>query len=209
MKHFNQTTVKGVLHEFTRKTSEKKNGKRRFLELVVNCPHPQYGNVRVFGRLWGDEKVKSFMESFRNGDSIKLVGNMAQYRDKSDEVKTNFSFFSFEPWDPSSDKHPHKRATFIFQGEAVSFDDSGREARLSIKVRLENDSFQKEDVFELSAGKACDAFTAPEPGNLVRVKGRIIQDEDEYGDIVIPSRPVIEELAPAGKGKGDAGNASR
>ena len=209
MKHFNQAIVKGVLYEYTKKSAEKGGQKRRFLELVVTCPHPQYGNVRVFGRLWG-KKVDDFMKSSKNGDLLKLSGNLAQYKDRKEETKTNFSCFSFEAWKPEEDKHPHKRATFILVGEVISYDDGGTEPYLTLKVKLEGENFLKEETFELSVpGSVCDAFSAPEPGSLVRVKGRIIQDEDDFGDVVVPSRPVIKELEFLNKkGVAGAGNAS-
>lgn len=204
-KHFNQAIIWGQIHEFTRKTTD---NNKFYIEMSVKCPFPKYGNVRVFVRLWGEEKVEDFMKAFKPGDLVRLQGAFSQYRDKDGKAQTNFTAYKAEAWDPANDKHQHKRAVFVLLGEVNAYEALAEGGRLFLKVKIENDDenkkYDREDVFEMFVpeGTSLD-FAAEYPtGSLVRVKGVISQEEDEFGDILIPSRPVVVELARAGKEEG-------
>ena len=189
MKHFNGANVWGVLHEFTKKTTE--NGKA-YIEVSVNCPNAKYGNVRVFGRLWGGDKAELFIKSFSPGQKVKLQGNLAQYKGKKDRTCTNFNFYAAEAWDPESDQHKTNRATFILVGEVTSFEDGKDEGRLLISVKREGAA---EEVFEVFIPtQALLDFAYPVIGKLYRVKGVMAQEADEFGDVVKYSRPVVVEM---------------
>lgn len=200
-KHFNQAIIWGQIHEFKRKTSEPNN--KYFIELSVKCPFPKYGNVRVFGRIWGEELVEEFMKAFKPGDLVRLQGAFSQYKDKDGNAQTNFSFYRADAWDPANDKHTHKRATFRLLGEVNAYESLAEGGRLFLTVKLENENskYDREDIFEIFVpeGVSLD-FGAEYPAStLVRVKGVISQEEDEFGDVTVPSRPVIVEMNRAGK----------
>lgn len=193
MKHFNGANVWGVLHEFAKKTTE--NGKA-YIEVSVNCPHPKYGNVRVFGRLWGEDKAELFAKSFMPGQKVNLKGNLAQYKNKKERTCTNFNFYIVEPWDSESDRHKSSRATFILVGEVTRFEDGKDEGRLVVAVRREGASEESFEVF-IPAQTLLD-ISYPEPGKLYRVKGVMAQEEDEFGDVVRYSRPVVAGMEKKG-----------
>lgn len=186
MKHFNGANVWGVIHEFAKKTTEK--GKA-YIEISVNCPNAKYGNVRVFGRLWGEEKAELFIKAFRPGQKVKLKGNLAQYKGKKERTCTNFNFYGVEEWNPESDQHKASRATFIIVGEVTAFEDGKDESRLLMAVKRED---ADEEVFEVFIpAQALLDFAYPGTGKLYRVKGVMAQEEDEFGDVVKYSRPVV------------------
>lgn len=192
-KHFNRAHVWGEVREFTKKTTEK--GGKPFIEVVMDCRYPAYGNVRAFGRLWGEKGYKAWMDAVRPGSLVKLTGGMSQYGEPG-AVKTNFNFYSFEPWDPEKDNHKHRRAVFILLGEVVDYEDLV-EAKLTLKLRNEEEGREaKEALFELIVGPGAENKDGVvlEPGALVRVKGHLLQEEDEFGDIVKPCRPVVVEV---------------
>ena len=63
MSHFNQGNVWGtVIKTKEGKTKEKKTP---FLDLEIDCGNPEYGKVKAYGRLWGKEKIASFLEAYK------------------------------------------------------------------------------------------------------------------------------------------------
>ena len=57
MKHFNAGNVWGRVAEIKDETSTKKTP---YLQILIEAPSEEYGNVKVYGRLWGKEKITAF-----------------------------------------------------------------------------------------------------------------------------------------------------
>lgn len=194
MKHFNQAHIYGALQKVEEKKTEGNN--KPYIELTVNC-HGPYGRVLVFGRLWGKAAAKSFKSSFREGSLVHLTGALAQYEGRNKEVKSNFSFYRIEGWDPYSCQHMHRRATFILVGDVVGYKEFDTEGRLSLKVVTEHEGQAAEEkTFEIMVplDLSLDFLSEYSKGSTVRVKGRIRQEEDDAGDVTVYARPLLFEI---------------
>lgn len=204
MNHFNRAFVFGVIEEIKEEDTQ---NKKPYLSLTVNCSYARHGNVKAFGRLWGKDAVAGFKKQFKKGSSVRLTGVLTQYEGKNNAVKTSFNFYKADPWDPAADQHSFRRATFILVGSVVSFQEGGPEAHLRLKVRTETKGQDKaeEHLFHLSvpADLSLD-FTAEFPdGADVRIKGRLAQTEDEFGDVIIYTRPLVSEVSRAKEKAGE------
>ena len=60
MKFYNGATIWGKLDKFSRETTA--TGKA-YIEIFVHCQHVQYGNVRILGRIWGQDAVDEFNDN--------------------------------------------------------------------------------------------------------------------------------------------------
>lgn len=183
MKHYNGANVWGRLREFTRKTT---SGGKHYVDVIIDCASGKYGNVHAFGRLWGEAAVDRFMEAFRPGARVCMRGNLAQYTGKKDALRTNFNFYKAEAWDPAGSKHTHRRATFVIVGAVLSFEDLGDEGRLRVSVAREKREAE-EFVLYTSSRLTFDI----EEGGLYLLKGCLAQEDDEWGQVVKPARPVV------------------
>lgn len=199
MKHFNRANIWGQLTSVEEKTTE--GGGKPYIEIQVNCQHPRYGAVIAFGRLWGANNCEEFRASgIKTGETVSLTGVLAQYKGRNDATRTNFSFFRLARWNPAESKHSFKRATFILLGEVTAYEEAVGHAKIFLKVRQEPEGYDaREDVFELHVppGLVLDPLIQAHPGALVRVKGELEQEEDEYGDVTTHARPVIRSLEAA------------
>ncbi len=189
MKHFNAAHIWGVVRDL--KKLKSKNGKP-YLELQVDCPSARYGQVRVYCRMWKEEKVDEFIQLCKPTNEVKLSGVLSQYNGRDGNVKTNFTIFAAEPWNPEQSRHRHKRAVFILLGELMDIADEGQETILTMRLKREN---VDEEVFYLyMSDETLLNYGRPEPGRTYRLKGAMCQEEDQWGEALGPLRPVVEEL---------------
>lgn len=203
MSHFNRAVVFGFIDDI--KDDDK--CKQPNLSLTINCAYSKHGNVKAFGRLWGKDAVASFKKSFTKGRHVRMTGVLTQYTGKDNAVKTSFNFFKAEPWEPTQDQHSFKRATFILVGEVVSYQDGEDEGVLQLRVCLQAKGQDKADehVLQLIVPSSLSLdFIAEFPeGANVRIKGRLAQTEDEYGDVVKYTRPLVNEVSFAKEKAGE------
>ncbi len=189
MKHFNAAHIWGVVRDL--KKLKSKNGKP-YLELQVDCPSARYGPVRAFCRMWQVEKVDEFVRLCKPTNEVKLSGVLSQYNGRDGNVKTNFTIFSAEPWNPEQSRHRHKRAVFILLGEIIDVADEEQETVLT--VRLKREGVDEERFCLYLSDETLISYGRPEVGRIYRLKGAMVQEEDQWGETRGPLKPVVEEL---------------
>ena len=191
MKHYNGCTIWGILDKYEEKETE--TGKP-FLEVFVNCQHHQYGNVRVLGRVWGKDNMLQFTEMFRRGSEIRLEGNMQQYTGRNGQVKTTFNFYKFN-YGPLKEQ----KAAFRLTGIVQEPETQDAASMLKLLVRQENEGYAPKDeiftvIISTEASLSLNGSNDPGLGDLVRVKGYLQVEEDEFGDTKGPQMPVAKNM---------------
>ena len=211
MKYYCGATVWGTLDKFTQKTTE--NGKS-YIEFFIHCPHVQLGNVKILGRLWGEDTVSEFMEDVRIGKikkniELRLEGSFQQYSGRGNEARTSFNFYRYG-FGPLKEK----KAAFRLVGEVVSFGadagaDVGTRRTVSLpqsndfhplRVRIiqeQKEDFEpKEEIFEVYVPNVIllEIPGSPMPGQAVRLKGYLENPEDEFCDSSGIQKPVVNAL---------------
>ena len=196
MIHYNAAHIWGTIHDIENKETE--NNKKPYLEVQVNCPSSKYGNIRAFCRVWGEQRVNSILKHFSVGDRINARGMVSQYVGRHKVIKTNFTIFDIFFWNPAEDKHKDARSAFILSGECDAFEAATGDTpgRLSIRVvRTDEDETKvlsdETFVVEFPKHMAIDLGGEPAVGSTYRVKGSLQQEEDEFGELTVPSRPVV------------------
>ncbi len=186
MNHFNIANIWGILDDYKQKTTD--NGKP-FLEVFISCSHAEYGNVRILGWIWGKSQVGKFTSRFKRGDEVRLGGNMQQYEGRGGAVRSTFNLYKFNPG-PIKER----KAAFIMAGEVVSLKDEA--LKILIAQKNNNGSIKNKERFEVKVPKdiLLDCEASPEAGKLVKLKGYIIQEEDEFGGTIGPQCPVVKKL---------------
>ncbi len=185
MKHYNGATIWGVLEKY--KIDQTENGKT-FVEIYVHCQHPSYGNVRILGRIWDGDLIETLKTRYKKDDEIRLEGSLQQYKGRNDVIRTSFNFYRIQPG-PLKEK----KAAFRLVGEVQSYQDS----ILKILVRQESEGYApKEEVFEVFVPLivSLEMKNDPEAGKLIRVKGYMQVEEDEFGDAIGQQKPVVKQL---------------
>lgn len=183
MSDFNGGNVWGRVVSVKRERSKKKSP---YLAVLVDCSGPR-GNVRVYGRLWGEDRIESFLSQFKADASalVRFRGFFGQYK-KGDDVLSNYTFFN---WEPSAGQEP--RAAFVLSGSVVDFDVFEGLLRVRVIRPAKNGYPEVDEVFEVFApGFECEA------GQRVEVKGCLQQGEgeDDFGVATGPVRPVVSVL---------------
>lgn len=196
-KHFNKAIVFGSVLA-TPEIKYNQNGKP-FTSFQLQCPNDLHGNVRPYGKIWGD-RAENFVEEISAGDKIRLDGNLQQYTKTSEEgpeeVMSNFTFFS---WRPCTEKEAKElRAVFVLVGEVVAIDTVKEEETeylaVSVSIYREptEDREEREEIYLLYAelGKGIPVLL---PGVTVNISGVMEQAENYFGQGG-KMRPVIKEL---------------
>ncbi|MCK4786240.1 MAG: hypothetical protein KAV87_20955 [Desulfobacteraceae bacterium] len=168
------------------KMTKKKSGGKKYLSIKIGCPNRIYGNVRMFLNVWNEDKAIEVEEKFNERDFVNIRGFMGQYSGRHDTTKTSVSAFKIEPWDPEDDQHSKNRMTFVLVGRVVSFRDGRTEGQAEISI----DDKQ-------SPLKVCipqDLAIDIKEGGFFRIKGAMMIEEDDHGDLVKPLRPVAEKV---------------
>lgn len=184
IKHYNGAIVMGIVSKVT---EEKTKEKKPYLELLVDCPNPVHGNVRVLGRVWG-KFVEQFKASFKQGSMARLQGTIQQYDDKNGNRRASFNFFQFSPGPLKEMK-----AVFILTGKVEKYQDD----TLTVKV-VQNDGNGKitseEDIEVYVPGEVLLTTGEPESGQTVKVKGYLVQKENEFGEAEGVMRAEVKEM---------------
>ncbi len=183
MGHFNAGNVWGkVIKAKEGKTKEKHTP---FLELEIDCSHPQHGPVKAFGRLWGKEKIAVFLESLQEHkvEMFRFKGFYGQYEEHSKRYSSYF-FYDFTP--PGVLKNGAMgtpRAAFILVGDLTKKElDQDAEPKLYLDVIRPGKETSIEESFEVYLFDL-ETYYEIETGDLVEVRGvlRKRKAEDEYG----------------------------
>lgn len=166
------------------KMEKKKGGK--YLSIKLGCQGKKYGPVKIYINVWNEQKANEYEATFNMGDTVKIRGFMGQYVGRKDQTRTSVSAFNMEVWDPENDQHSNNRMTFVLVGRVISFRDGRKEGQAEISV---NDS--------QGPLKVCipqDLVLDIKEGGFFRIKGAMMIEEDDHGDLVRPLRPVAEKV---------------
>lgn len=185
MNHYNGATVWGTLDKFQ---WEKTETGKDYLEIFVDCQHASLGNVRVLGRIWKQDVGEALLKQFQRGSEMRLEGNIQQYQGRNEVTRTTFNFYRFRPG-PLKEK----KAAFRLVGEVKWFE--GNCLKVLVRQEAKEGYEKKEEVFEVFVpNEILLGITEPSVGELVRLKGYIAHEEDEFGDAKGPQRPVVRQL---------------
>lgn len=192
MKHFNSGNVWGRVASVEKQYS---HSGTPYLAIQVECPNSLYGNVKAYGRLWGEEKISAFFDYHKEhpGSAYRFRGFFSQY-DKEEGVRySNYTFFSWEVFTGGE-----FRAVFILTGEVTAVETINGEGKLSLHLVREGQGDYRDvaENFEVYAANPQDAAGIPE-GALVQVKGVMSykEPEDYFGGSPHgPVRPYVKEL---------------
>lgn len=117
IKHFNKGVVFGRLSDLKEKTSDSEN-KTKYLQINLECPNELHGDTKIYGRLWGDERIDVLLKTLNQngklmkGTALRLEGFFGQYDDSEGRRLNNYSFFKWKHINSSE-----FRAAFILTGE--------------------------------------------------------------------------------------------
>lgn len=211
-RHFNKATVYGSLLKTPELKETEETGKK-YASFQIQCANDLHGNVRVYGKIWGDRAV-SFVGAVKAGDKIRLEGVLQQYKNDQEQLVTNFVFFN---WEPCTEKQAKElRAVFIMVGEVTglteaSSDEEGRHSdQWEVEVLFEQEATEERQarsetfLFRMEKGEG----QAPELiGETVQLAGVLEQPADYFGNTK-PTRPMIKEIRAVSafiQEKGDRG----
>ncbi|MBC8412051.1 hypothetical protein H8E50_00085 [bacterium] len=186
--HRNIAVVFGRLVEFEEKTSV---GKKKYLQVQIECPNDIHGNVKIYGRIWHKPKIDSLLAELKNrgelwkGITLRFDGFMEQYS-KEGQIKTNFTFYHWRPY-----KGDELRAAFTLRGEVkqvMPISDGDHEVLLYINRPAGGDYMQEEELVLFSEDDAGIA-----PLTTVKIKGVIAHqgEEDYFGESSGVFKPYI------------------
>jgi len=178
MKPFNLGNVWGRVSGVKHKKTDKD---RPYLQVQVECANELYGNVKAYGRLWGDDKITSFIDHFKqhSGAGFRLTGFFSQYDDPDGRRLSNFTFFKWAPFEGSE-----FRASFILAGEVTDIKNEEGEGIIQLHLIREGKEGYKdnEESFRIYTLNAKDA-SGLKPGAFIQIKGllRAREPEDYFG----------------------------
>ncbi|MDO8282715.1 MAG: hypothetical protein Q7U10_08885 [Thermodesulfovibrionia bacterium] len=182
-KHFNKGIAWGKLEGLRRTTSDSVD-KKPYLKIYLHCHNALHGNVKVYGRIWGADRIaeaeKLLMDEdkqLKKGMGLRLEGFFNQYDKKvEDEITrlSNFTFFQIAPYDGTE-----YRAVFILTGviEIILRDlEEG-----SIRLSLDRQGNQPEEFLLYTDDQK--ELKGLEAGQTVQIKGMMAEqgEEDYFG----------------------------
>lgn len=173
---------------------------RPYLAIQVECPNSLYGNVKTYGRLWGEEKINAFFYYHKEhpGAAYRFRGFFSQY-DKEEGVRySNYTFFSWEVFEAGE-----FRAGFFLRGEVTGVEMKDGEGKISLYLVREGDGDYSDvtgnfEVYTLNGYtlNAHDVAGIP-VGSTLEVRGVIKykEPEDYFGGPPSgPVRPYVKTL---------------
>lgn len=185
MKHYNGGNVWGRVADVEKKYTD---GGTPYLSIQVECPNSLYGNVKTYGRMWGDAKINAFFDYHKAhpGAAYRFRGFFSQYDKDEGRRFSNYTFFSWEVFEGGE-----FRAVFILTGEVTAVEVKDGEGKLYLHLIREGSGDYKDvrEVFEVYTLNAQEVAGIQE-GALVQAKGVMSykEPEDYFGGS--PSGPV-------------------
>ena len=165
---------------------EKTSKKKKYLSIQLGCQGLKFGPVKIYLNVWSEVKAVAYKKKFKVDQFVNIRGMMGQYAGRQGATKTSVKTLEIRPWDPKNDKHSKNRMTFILVGRVVSFKDGRTEGQALISANDKEDPLKvcipPELVFDIKEG------------GFFRIKGAMMIEEDDHGDLVKPLRPVAEEI---------------
>ena len=186
MKPYNAMNGWGEILSLTMKKTSKK---KKYLSIKLGCQGLKYGPVKIFMNVWSEAKAVAYKKQFSVDQFVNIRGMMGQYIGRHDATKTSVNTLTIAPWDPENDQHSKNRMTFVLVGRVVSFRDGKTEGQARILVNDQDDPLKICIPADL-------AFDIKE-GGFFRIKGAMMIEEDDHGDLVKPLRPVAEKIEEA------------
>jgi hypothetical protein len=192
MKHFNAGNIWGRVAEVERKYSA---GGTPYLSIQVECPNSLYGNVKTYGRLWGEDKGNAFFDYHKDhpGAAYRFRGFFSQYDKEEGKRYSNFTLYSWEAFEGGE-----FRAAFILTGEVTAVENKDGEGKLYLHLKREGQGDYRDvsEDFEVYFPNAQDVAGISE-GDTVQVKGLLrYKEPDDYfgGSPSGPVKPYVKEL---------------
>src|SRR5512139_2188767 len=113
MKHYNNGNVWGRVSAVKREHSQER--RTPYLAITVECPNEMFGNLRTYGRLWGEDKINAFIDYHKShpGQVYRFQGFFSQY-EKDGARYSNYTFFNWQSADVKE-----FRAAFVLVGEVT------------------------------------------------------------------------------------------
>jgi len=177
MKHFNAGHVWGRVAEIKEETSTKKTP---YLQILIEVPNENFGNVKVYGRLWGEEKITAFKAHHQAHpeESYHFRGFFNQY----EKGGVRYSNYTFYDWNAANGKE--YRATFVLVGDVTKTEAVDGEGKIYLYLLREGQKGYKdmEETFEVYIGTP-DDLAMMQPGMMIEIKGllKTKEPEDFYG----------------------------
>ena len=191
MKHFNMGNVWGRVAGIK---LEKSNNDKPYLAIQLECGNELHGNVKTYGRLWGQDKIDAFLDYFKKnpGTAFRFKGFFSQY-DKEEGLRySNYTFFSWLPYEGKE-----FRSSFILVGELTAIEKINGEGKLHLHLNRECQGNYKdiEEDFEVYTFNSQD-IDGIEEGALIEVAGflRAKEPEDAFGRASGAIKPYVMEI---------------
>ncbi len=194
-KHFNKGVIFGRLVGVEKKTSE---GGRKYLQLQFECPNMVHGDAKVFGRMWGEERIEPFLKELKDERGVLMMGaklKMEGFYNQYDGDGQRLSSYTLYKW--AFYEGNEFRATFILRGvvEDVYENDEGEGVLHLHLSRPGNNEQTVEEDFLLYAEDP-QILAGVSPGQTVHVKGVIAEqgEEDYFGETSGVFKPYIKVI---------------
>jgi len=189
--YYNKATIWGRPKEPNLRHTKK--NRLPYLEMKIFCPSDEYGDIAVYGRMWGkEEKLQGFLAAYGEHPdaAFKFIGQLTQFEEEGQRY-TGFHIFKWEV--PSEEgKGVGCRAVFVLKGELAGRKLDGPNSILSLNVKQAGD-YPKDETFEIFCGSAVAATVMK--GEIVEVLGVMKDRAAFYGGTgdVIPYAQEIKE----------------
>ena len=192
MKHFNSGNVWGRVAKAELKHTDRNTP---YLSIEVECPNSLYGNVKTYGRLYGESKANAFFDYHKAhpGVAYRFRGFFSQYDKEEGKRYSNYTFFSWEVFDGGE-----FRAAFILTGEVTAVETKDGEGKISMHLMREGQG-EYQDInedFEVYMPNAQE-LSGISDGMTIQVKGVMSYKEAEDffgGSPSGPVRPYVKTL---------------
>ena len=191
MKHFNLGNVWGRVSGCKLQKSEQKTP---YLQIQIECSNELYGNVKTYGRLWGQEKIDAFIDHYKKhpGHAYRFKGFFSQYDKEEGQRYSNYTFFE---WHAVEGKE--FRAAFVLTGEVTAVEKVESEGKIHIHLIREGSGNYPdvEEDFEVYTMNSQE-ISGIEVGSLIQVKGmmRARDPEDYFGMPSGAIKPYVSEM---------------
>lgn len=173
MKYFNLGNVWGKIASVK---LEKSTNSTPYLSITLEVSNPMFGNIKTYGRLWGQVKIDAFMDYFKDnpGSAYRFQGFFSQYTKNGNRL-SNYTFFSWQPFIGTE-----FRTAFILKGEVTAIEKDKIFLHIERKGKGEYEDIPED--FEIYALDVSD-LAGIKVGDLIQAKGciRYKESEDYFG----------------------------
>lgn len=201
IKHFNKGVVFGRLSDLKEKTADSEN-KTRYLQLNLECPNELHGDTKIYGRLWGDDRIDNLLKTLNQngklmkGTALRLEGFFGQYDGEDNRRLNNYTFFKWKLINSAE-----YRAAFILTGEIHDVYAKDGECCVHLHIiRSGANSKEIEEDFVLFTEDEGDV-AGFKKGETVHLKGVISEKgrEDYFGGTSGSFKAYIKEIKILGE----------